>query len=144
MPRHHITANQAPSVLFSSSRERVASTTADTGWFLANGCTQDGIVATGTNALLGFTRKNAKKEKPVAASGELSNVPTAAESHEKARMNSNRMAKANARLPGVAVGRNPTRSATTKTMKIESPFRTRLAMTWPPRMETPGTSSDLN
>jgi len=75
-----------------------------TGWLLANPCSHDGIVWTGTNALLAYGGNITRKVNPFAASGVLASSPIAAESAEMASTNSSRMPAAASHWPG---HRNP-------------------------------------
>src|SRR5262249_48808966 len=122
---HQPTADHsAASTRDSSSNARNASTTADSGWLLAKPWTHDGMVETGTSALLGLTRKKAKKENPVAASGDRTTSPTTAESHEIATTSRRSSAKATTTSRGRVCGRKPMISAVTKTVTMDRAFRT--------------------
>src|SRR5579863_9229623 len=72
-----------------SSSARTASTKTDTGWWLANPCSQSGILSTGTNALLAkVSGKSQMNPADCAASTLWTSSPMVAEIHEKAKLTS--------------------------------------------------------
>src|SRR5262245_66397506 len=76
MPTHHESAVHALSPTgVPSSRARTVSMTGVTGWYRAKPCSQPGMGAIGTNALLAYGRNVTRNEKPLAVSGVFANRP---------------------------------------------------------------------
>src|SRR6476620_4465583 len=78
--------------------ERAAFTTTDTGWFLAQPCNQDGIVATGTNADDANTSgARIEKDTACAVSASFTVRPTMANTHDSEYENATMIAIAPSR-----------------------------------------------
>src|SRR6266498_4420974 len=114
------------------------------GWLSANPWIHDGMVSTGTNALLGYGRNMTKNVNPPAASGLFARRPTAADAHDSARTATSSSPTAASQSTKDAEGRNPIRNAIPSTSAVEMRLRPALAATCPPSTAAPRTSSDRN
>src|SRR5262245_1696206 len=115
MPTIHASALTTYSVVFGPPMvsERAASTTIDTGWFSAQPCNHDGIVATGTNADDANTSgARIGNETACAVSASFTMSPTIANTHdseyENARMIATQPMRPHTSVPMVQPTRKPT------------------------------------
>src|SRR5215207_3944477 len=126
-------------------RARAASTTIDTGWFSAQPCSHDGIVATGTNADDANTSgARIGNDTACAVSASFTMRPTMANTHdneyEKARMIPTAPIRPQTFVPIV----QPTMKPTTHIRMTTKKFRTRSASVRPTSTAERAIGSDRN
>jgi hypothetical protein len=100
-----------------------------TGWFSANACSQLGIDSVGTNALLTYGRNRNPNVNPFAASGVWASSPSAADTQEIARTNSDTRPITPSHSNAPAFGRKPMSRPTPTTTTAAPRLRRRLATT---------------
>ena len=126
-----------------STRARDADTTTDRGWCSANGWSQPGIVATGTNADEAKTSgAMSGKAAACAVSGSPTARPTAANTHDSAYPNSTSRASAPRRANALVCTRKPTAKPTAAMSATTSTLRTASASVRPARTADRAIASD--
>src|SRR3954452_22471426 len=130
MPTLHVTAcHAAAPIACPVVSPRTVSITAVAGCDRAKPCSQEGIVDTGTNALLGYGRKLTRNVTALAASAERTATPTAAANHDIASAYKARMPAAPAHRVTSTGDRKPIANATSTTRIADTKLRTTLATT---------------